>query len=603
MSNTTGFAHANDPSLVKSLMARTKFGEYWVRSGKITQADLNAALEVHHRTSGRLGEILVKMGKISERDIVEARAAQLDVPYCDITRTAVDSQALALVPPNIARTYTLLPVAVVAGRLRVAMINPVDVEPLDLLHRTTRLRVEPMLAEEKALKEAIVTHYGGLITAEEGESLDSVIDDISVQRDAEGDDVQELIQASEQAPVIKMVNMLITDAVHSRASDIHLEPRKNAMEVRYRVDGVLKVARVLPKAIQAACVSRIKIMADIDISEKRLPQDGRLPVVVSGRSLDLRISTLPTHYGERVVMRVLDKSAGIRKLSEIDFSTVNLEIFERLIRRSFGLILVTGPTGSGKTTTLYSAINALRDEATNIMTCEDPIEYDLDGINQSAVHDKIGLTFARQLRAILRQDPDIVLVGEIRDAETAEIAFRAALTGHLVLSTLHANDAPSAVTRLLDMGVPSFLISSALIGVVAQRLTRRICTDCRKQVLASHREITLLGLSHGEMVSKGAGCPQCDDKGYRGRIGVHEVLLADEEFARLVMEHSPASKLRTAALAAGMVSIRDDALGKVRTGLTSADEVIRKLTFREDADFMDSIDSEEGYLEPLKQAA
>ena len=567
-------------------MGRSKFGEIWVQSGRITREQLEDALVEQHRTSKRLGEILVQRGQITARDIEEARASQMDVPFCDVTTVLVDEQAVALVPPHIARSYGLLPISATGGRLRVAMLNPVDLEPLDLLQRRTKLRPEPMLAEANALMEAIEAHYGAATATANGETLDNVIDDISVERapdeETSAGDVRDLIQASEQAPVIKMVNLLLAEAVRARASDIHLEPRRNALEVRHRIDGVLRKARVLPKALQAACVSRLKIMSDLDISEKRLPQDGRIPLVIEGKSLDLRVSTLPIQYGERVVMRVLDKSSSIRGMGELDLSQTNRDRFDALVHRPFGLILVTGPTGSGKTTTLYSALNAIQNETTNIITVEDPIEYEMDKINQSAVNEKAGLTFARQLRAILRQDPDVVLVGEIRDAETAEIAFRAALTGHLVLSTLHANDAPSAVTRLLDMGVPAFLIASALNGIVAQRLSRRLCLNCRAETVPTESQAVSLHLEADEPIWHAPGCSQCDDKGYKGRIAVHEVMVCDEDFGRLIMSQVPGSKLRQAAVASGMISIREDAIAKVRSGLTSAEEVIRLLSFREE---------------------
>lgn len=574
--------------MIDSLMGRSKFGEIWVQSGKITREQLEDALGEQHRTSKRLGEILIQRGQITVRDIEEARASQMDVPFCDVTTVLVDEQAVALVPPHIARSYGLLPISAGGGRLRVAMLNPVDLEPLDLLQRLTKLRPEPMLAEANALMAAIEEHYGAAAETANGEALDNVIDDISIERTPDeepsgsGGDVRDLIQASEQAPVIKMVNLLLAEAVRSRASDIHLEPRRNALEVRHRIDGVLRKVRVLPKALQAACISRLKIMSDLDISEKRLPQDGRIPLVVEGKALDLRVSTLPIQYGERVVMRVLDKSSSIRGMGELDLSPINLERFDSLIHRPFGIVLVTGPTGSGKTTTLYSALNAIQNETTNIITVEDPIEYEMDKINQSAVNEKAGLTFARQLRAILRQDPDVVLVGEIRDAETAEIAFRAALTGHLVLSTLHANDAPSAVTRLLDMGVPAFLIASALNGIVAQRLSRRLCLNCRAETVPTEAQAISLHLGTDEPIWHAPGCSQCDDKGYRGRIAVHEVMVCDEDFGRLIMSQAPGSKLRQAAVASGMISIREDALAKVRSGLTSAEEVIRLLSFREE---------------------
>lgn len=390
-------------------------------------------------------------------------------------------------------------------------------------------------------------------------------------------------RTSTQGPAVQLVNKMITDALRVNASDIHIEPRKQQVEVRMRVDGVLQVwPQPIPKDLQEVIVSRIKVMAELDINEKRLPQDGRITVNIPGRSIDMRISSLPVLYGEKIVMRILDRSMSVRPLDALDFSPHNKASFEELIHQPLGLILVTGPTGSGKTTTLYSALNVLRSKTTNIVTCEDPIEYDMEGINQSAVFERIGLTFARQLRAILRQDPDIILVGEIRDAETAEIAFRAAMTGHIVLSTLHSNDAPTSVTRLIDMGVPPFLISSGLVGMVAQRLVRRLCPACRRQAPPTPQQAALLTIASNETIWHPVGCQQCDGTGYKGRIGVHEVVQTDERFQRLVMQQSPSSDLRNAARAAGMIPIREDALAKMRAGLTSAEDVLRQVYVRVD---------------------
>lgn len=385
-------------------------------------------------------------------------------------------------------------------------------------------------------------------------------------------------------PAVQMVNAMIQDSVRLGASDIHIEPRKQMVEVRMRVDGVLHVWKNLPKDMQEIVTARVKVMAELDINEKRVPQDGRIGITMPGRTLDLRISTLPVLYGEKVVMRLLDRTMSVRPLDQLDFSPHNKAAFEELIHQPLGLILVTGPTGSGKTTTLYSALNVLKSKSNNIVTCEDPIEYDIDGINQSAVFEKVGLTFARQLRAIMRQDPDIILVGEIRDAETAETAFRAAMTGHLVLSTLHANDAPTSVTRLIDMGVPPFLISSGLIGMVAQRLVRRLCPHCRRQAPPTPQQAALLQISPADPIWHPVGCQQCDGTGYKGRIGVHEVVATDEPFQRLIMQQAPASELRQAARRAGMVPIREDALMKVRAGLTSVEDVIRQVYLRVDED-------------------
>ena len=393
------------------------------------------------------------------------------------------------------------------------------------------------------------------------------------------------MRASAQGPAVQMVNSMISEAVRVQASDIHIEPRKSVVEVRFRVDGVMHVWKNLPKDMQDICTARIKVMAELDINEKRLPQDGRVTISVPGKTIDLRISVLPVLYGEKIVMRLLDRELSVRGLEQLDFTPGNRASFDELIHRPLGLILVTGPTGSGKTTTLYAALNALKNKTVNIVTCEDPVEYDMDGINQSQVFEKVGLTFARQLRSILRQDPDIILVGEIRDLETAEIAFRAAMTGHLVLSTLHSNDAPTSVTRLVDMGVPPFLIASGLIGMVAQRLVRRLCPSCRRQAPPTPKQAELLRISPDELIWHPVGCQRCEGTGYKGRIGVHEVVHTDEHFERLIMQHATGSQLRTAAEKAGMIPIREDALNKIRAGLTSVDDVMRQVYVRLEEDF------------------
>lgn len=385
-----------------------------------------------------------------------------------------------------------------------------------------------------------------------------------------------------QGPAVRFVNEMTEEAIRLNASDIHIEPRSNCLEVRLRVDGVLQVWKELPKDIQDNIAARIKVLADMDINEKRLPQDGRIAINAGPKKFDLRVSSLPMLYGEKIVMRLLDRSMSVRPLEVLDFSPDNRRMFEDLITQPIGLVLVTGPTGSGKTTTLYSALNTLKNKTTNITTCEDPVEVNMEGINQSAVNERVGLTFARQLRAILRQDPDIILVGEMRDTETAEIAFRAAMTGHLVLSTLHSNDAPTSVTRLIDMGVPPFLVSSGLIGMVAQRLVRRLCENCRRQGPPTQRQATMLQISPSEKIWHPVGCPRCEGTGYRGRVGVHEVVSVDEHFARLIMARASGADLRKAAQQAGMIPIREDALYKIRNGITSADDVMRQVFLRTD---------------------
>jgi len=567
-------------SVISTLMRTDKLGEILVRDGKITQETLDWALGEQAREGKRLGEALLDGGYVTHRDIALARAAQLDVPFCDIKDVTVPMEVLLLVPGAIARTYTLLPIAQKDGRLQVAMANPSDLEPLDLLFRLTRLHPEPMYAEERPLRQAINTLYNSVDADLTGEELASSDEDDPTSRAKariENEDVNldDILKEAGDGAIIRMVNLLISEGISTGSSDIHIEPRKTQLEVRHRVDGMLQRSRYLPRTIQAALTSRFKIMAELDISEKRLPQDGRIPVQMNNRNIDLRISTLPTHYGERVVIRILDKGSSIRALDQLDMTPVNRRRFEGMIRRPYGIILVTGPTGSGKTTTLYSAVNSLRDDTTNIMTCEDPIEYDLEGISQSAVAERAGLTFARQLRAILRQDPDIILVGEIRDAETAEIAFRAAMTGHLVLSTLHANDAPTSVTRLADMGVPKFLVASSLVGVIAQRLTRRVCVHCREAAYPTTAQATALRLNPTDYVWNPIGCRECDGRGFKGRVALHEVMIMDERCSREVVAGNGSNDLRHAAVAAGMHTFLLDARAKVLAGMTSPEEALR----------------------------
>lgn len=376
-----------------------------------------------------------------------------------------------------------------------------------------------------------------------------------------------------------MVNMLLTQAVRKKASDIHIEPRRSTVDIRYRIDGELHLAKSLPKSLHPPISSRIKIMSELDISERRLPQDGRITFRLDGRNIDIRVSTSPTLYGERIVLRILDRSEGLIPLEKLGFSPRDLEVFKSLISQPYGIILVTGPTGSGKTTTLYAALNELKSEHTNIMTVEDPIEYELEGINQTNVHHRIGLTFANQLRAILRQDPDIVFVGEIRDAETADVAFRAALTGHLVFSTLHANDAPSSITRLIDMDVEPFLVSSAIIGVLAQRLVRVLCPDCKEPYEPDSQIKEMLGLKPDEKITiyRAVGCRNCDSTGYKGRTSIRETMVMTDEIRRLTINKASATEIRCAALASGMVTMRQDGANKVLAGITTIEEVQRKI--------------------------
>lgn len=556
-------------------------GDILIRKKIITPEQLEIALAEQQRTHKKLGEVLISLEFVTEEQITEARAQQLDVGYVNLQEFQFDPQVLSLVSESICRTYQLIPLKKSHNKLTLAMANPLDVEAIDLIQFETKLRAEPVLATEWRIREAIDRNYGQYEAEELKDFVQQATSDLeltSVDKD-EHEDIDEVRRQSHRAPIIRMVNMLLTQAVRKKASDIHIEPRRNTVDIRYRIDGDLHLVRSLPKSLHPAISSRIKIMSELDIAERRLPQDGRITLRLDGRNIDIRVSTSPTLYGERIVLRILDRSEGLIPLEKLGFSPRDLEVFKSLISQPHGIILVTGPTGSGKTTTLYAALNELKSEHTNIMTVEDPIEYELDGINQTNVHHRIGLTFANQLRAILRQDPDIVFVGEIRDAETADVAFRAALTGHLVFSTLHANDAPSSITRLIDMDVEPFLVSSAIIGVLAQRLVRVLCPDCKQPYEADAQTKELLGLKPDEKVKiyRAVGCRSCDGTGYKGRTSIRETMIMTDEIRRLTINKASANEIRRAALASGMVTMRQDGANKVIAGITTIDEVQRKI--------------------------
>ncbi|BDI34449.1 type II secretion system protein E [Capsulimonas corticalis] len=572
-----------------------QLGNLLVDHGVITPEQLHQALTEQTQSRERLGAILLAHGWVTETHITQARSRQMDVPFVAVERETPDPFVLALVPFDTARRHQMLPLSVQdfegseMGRLRLAMVNPWDIEAIDLVQRTTRRRVEPYLASKPELMEAIEQAYHGVDSdAQEdvlSDSIQAAATDLLSEDLADEIDTAELMRQSDQAPIIRFVNTLFADAVARRTSDIHIEPQKRNFQILYRIDGRLQPIRTVPRQFLAPTTSRIKIMADMDISERRLPLDGRIALRIHGRPIDLRISTLPTHYGERVAMRILDRANACLSLEQIGFTGKNAADFQDLINKPHGLILVTGPTGSGKTSTLYAALNALKSTSSpgvagrrNIITCEDPIEYELEGISQSAVNERAGLTFARQLRAILRQDPDVVLVGEIRDAETAEIAMRASLTGHLVLSTLHCNEAAGAVSRLLDMGIPEYLIASTLIGSIAQRLVRRLCPHCRREVPVEPATAAQYAGDAPNFVYEPAGCPQCDNQGTKGRLAVHEVLTVDRDIRKLIMQASDTKDIRQAAIRGGMVTMFADGLEKAAQGLTTIGDVHAKVS-------------------------
>jgi type IV pilus assembly protein PilB len=516
--------------------------------------------------------VLIDLGFIKESELVRALAEQVGLEFIDLADHPVDPTATALLPEAIARRYRALPIGERDGKLLVAMSDPANVFALDDIRAITGRDVQPVVATAADVERAIQKYAG----------MDSQVEALAaVNAEAEAEAPEELEAALEDAPVVKLVNAVMTQAVADRASDVHIEPAEKNVRIRFRVDGVLhEPMPPAPKSIQNGLVSRLKVMADLNIAERRLPQDGRMSMKVGGKALDLRLATLPTVYGEKIVIRVLDTSNALLKLEDLGFLEDSYQRFSESFRKPYGAILVTGPTGSGKSTTMYSALNILNELDKNIITVEDPVEYRLAGVNQIQVNPKAGLTFASALRSILRADPDIVLIGEIRDTETAMIAVEAALTGHLVLSSLHTNDAPSAITRLVEMDVETFLVASAIDCVVAQRLARKLCERCKQPYAPEQKELEVAGYpeflwSEIRELHRPTGCPACANTGYRGRIGLYEVMQMNEEIERLTVERASADAIRAAAAAQGMISLREDGLEKVRMGITSIEEVAR----------------------------
>jgi len=542
-------------------------GTMLVQEGLLDRANLERATEIQSETGMPLGRILVEEGFVKETDLVKTLAGHIGLEFVSLDDITIDPSASALIPEPLARRYTAIPISFQEGALVVAMADPANVLAIDDFRAITGLDVIPKVATKTEVEEAIgrMAQFDESVT-----DLGDLLDD-----DTEVEDLSALEASVDEAPVVKLVNTIITRAINERASDIHIEPGEKDLRVRFRIDGVLHESMTTPRAIANAMVSRLKIMADINIAERRLPQDGRISLKVSGKQVDLRVATLPSVYGEKVVLRILDRSSVMLELTDLGFGERNLERFQEAYERPYGAILVTGPTGSGKSTTLYATLNVINDPKVNIITVEDPVEYRLAGITQIQVNRKAGLTFASALRSILRADPDIVLIGEIRDRETAQIAIEAALTGHLVLSTLHTNDAASSIGRLIEMEVEPYLVASSIDGILAQRLARRLCEKCKVTVPAPPEEFEKLGLEPPKEVYAAEGCGSCALTGYRGRLALHEVLLVDEEIQRLSVERRPADEIKAAALEAGMTTLWQDGIEKVVAGVTSLEEIMR----------------------------
>src|SRR5437867_944020 len=565
-----------------------RLGEILVKESLITQDQLQKALEFQRANGGKLGSCLTRMGFISDDDITGVLSRQYGVPSINLKYYEIDPNVIKLIPQDTASRYQVIPLSRVGSVLTIAMTDPTNVFAMDDIKFMTGFNVEPVVASESAIGDAITRFYGGTSTNQEELSnlmKDLVAEDeeLELAADEAELDAAALEKAADEAPIIKLVNLILTDSVKRGASDIHVEPYETEMRVRFRVDGQLQTVMNPPLKLKDAMTSRLKIMAKLDIAEKRLPQDGRIMIKYKAdgkkKELDFRVSTVPTLYGEKIVLRLLDKENLRLDMTKLGFESESLKKFERNILRPYGMVLVTGPTGSGKTNTLYSSVATLNKVDTNIMTAEDPVEFQLAGINQVQMKEQIGLNFAAALRAFLRQDPNIILVGEIRDFETAEIGVKAALTGHLVLSTLHTNGAPETITRLMNMGIEPFLVSTSVNLICAQRLVRRVCKDCREPIHMPAQALIDVGFDKSEVgafkLYKGRGCGTCNNTGYRGRVGLYEVMEISDEIREPLLAGASSTELKQKAVEAGMIYLRYSGLQKVRDGLTTIDEVVR----------------------------
>ena len=562
-----------------------RLGELLLAAGTITQEELDRGLELQKSQKGRLGEVLIANNIITEDQLIEALQMQLGIEYIDLTKINIPTELASVVPKNIAKQYQVVPVRVKKDELYLAMSDPLNFYAIEEVRKAVRKKVVPMVAHRQSVERAIQILYGneGAARAIEemkreaaaGQGNDTAIQDTSFISNQIDDSVN-------NAPTIRLVNSIIERAVNERASDIHLEPHETEMVVRMRIDGLMRTILNVPRDLQNSVISRIKIMAGMDISERRIPQDGRFNVRVKDRDIDLRVSTLPTVYGEKIVARLLDKSGANLTKENIGLSGHDTEIFDRMIKCRSGVLLIVGPTGSGKTTTMYAMIGELNKPDVNMVTLEDPVEYNIDGVNQVPINEKTGMTFANGLRAILRQDPDIIGVGEIRDGETAEIAMRSAITGHIVISTIHTNDTVGVIERLEDIGVEPYLVASALRGVISQRLVRRICPRCRKAYTPDDNELAELGLppQEGLQFYRGEGCPDCFDTGYRGRIAVFEMLEITAKVRRMIADGANRLEIEEELKkpGSGFVSLRDNALRLVREGVTTSSELLRVIS-------------------------
>jgi type IV pilus assembly protein PilB len=565
-----------------------RLGDILVKENLITSEQLKQALEMQKQKGGRLGTCLVKLGFVTDDEVTAVLSRQYGVPSINLKFYEVDPAVIKLIPRDTAERYQIVPLSRVGSTLTIAMTDPTNVFAMDDIKFMTGFNVEPVVASESAIAEAITKFYG---EAQAVQELDKVMKDLAgdetdleLAAEEQEMDLASLEKAAEEAPIIKLVNLILTDSLKRGASDIHIEPYEKEYRVRFRIDGILQSVMAPPLKLKDAITSRIKIMAKLDISEKRLPQDGRIMIKFTKdgkkKELDFRVSTVPTLFGEKIVMRLLDKENLRLDMTKLGFEVESLQKFEKAILKPYGMVLVTGPTGSGKTNTLYSSVARLNTPETNIMTAEDPVEFQLPGINQVQMKEQIGLNFAAALRAFLRQDPNIILVGEIRDFETAEIAVKAALTGHLVLSTLHTNDAPSTVSRLMNMGIEPFLVATSVHLICAQRLVRRICSGCKEETKLPDQALLDAGFAPDELktakVYHGKGCSTCNNTGYKGRAGLYEVMEITDELRELILVGASALELKKKAIDVGMITLRRSGLVKIMNGVTTLEEVLRE---------------------------
>lgn len=565
-------------------MAYMRLGDLLKSAGLITEEQLQQALAYQKTSRHRLGTVLIETGIITEQQLIDTIALQLGISFIDLTKTQIPTEMARILPKNIAKKHSVVPVRVVKDELVLAMVDPMNFVAIEEVRTATRKRISPRIAQTAAVDRAIATLYGNEGAARAIEDMrneNTGATTISIS------EAQEIVdEASNAAPTVRLVNSIIERGVSERASDIHIEPRAGDMVVRMRIDGVMRRILDVPRDLMGSVISRIKVMSNLDLTERRAPQDGRANVRVKGVEIDLRVSTLPTIYGEKITIRILNKSAQLLNASSLGLEGENLRKFNLLMQNSDGMVMIVGPTGSGKSSTMYTMINTMNTEEVNFVTLEDPVEYDIDGINQVQINDKVGMTFANGLRSILRQDPDIIAVGEIRDGETAEIALRSAITGHFVLSTLHTTSAISLLDRLLDIGCEPYVIAEALRGVISQRLVRRICPDCRQEHIADEEELSKLGLpkdSKDVKIYKGKGCPNCFHTGYKGRIAVFEILLFGKKSKRMIAENKPRTEMMDEIIKEGNYrSLRENAAELVLKGITSLDEMTRILNAVDD---------------------